>query len=76
MSLQLRSGSGEQRLGTVRISPEILSAFNKAIESSGHPQTNFGFQTQLAAVPEPGILASLAAGAGRLISPRRPRARV
>jgi hypothetical protein len=35
MSLHWRNGSDEQQLGTIRISPEILSAFNKAIGALG-----------------------------------------
>jgi hypothetical protein len=35
MSLHWRNGSDEQRTNTVRISPEILSAFNKAIGPFG-----------------------------------------
>lgn len=37
MSLHWRNGSDEQQLGTIRISPEILSAFNKAIGALGSP---------------------------------------
>jgi PEP-CTERM motif len=46
-----------------------------ASDSSGQPQATFGFQTQTAAVPEPGTLTLLAIGAGGLISARRRRAR-
>ena len=35
MSLHWRNSSDEHGLGTVRISPEILSAFNKAIGALG-----------------------------------------
>jgi hypothetical protein len=44
-------------------------------DANGTPQSTFGFQTQTAAVPEPGTLALLAVGAGGLISSRRGRAR-
>jgi len=35
MSLQLRNGSADQGTNTIRISPEILSAFNNAIGALG-----------------------------------------
>jgi hypothetical protein len=38
MSLHWRSGPEEQRTNTVRISPEILSAFNRAIGALGKSQ--------------------------------------
>jgi hypothetical protein len=44
--------------------------------SRGQPQTTFGFQTQTAAVPEPGTLTLLAFGAGGLIASRRRRAKI
>ncbi len=44
-------------------------------DSNGTPQSTFGFQTQTAAVPEPGTFALLAVGAGGLISSRRRRPR-
>ena len=43
-------------------------------DANGQPQATFGFQTQTAAVPEPGTLTLLAIGAGALISLRRRRA--
>src|ERR1043166_8373992 len=46
-----------------------------ASDANGQPQATFGFQTQTAAVPEPGTLTLLAIGAGGLISSRRRRAR-
>ena len=42
-------------------------------DSSGQQQTTFGFQTETAAVPEPGTLTLLAVGAGGLISSRKRR---
>jgi PEP-CTERM motif len=47
-----------------------------ASDSSGSPQATFGFQTQTAAVPEPGTLTLLAVGAGGLISSRRRRSKL
>ena len=46
-----------------------------ASDANGQQQATFGFQTQTAAVPEPGTLTLLAIGAGGLISSRRRRAR-
>lgn len=39
MSLQLRNGSDDQQTNTIRISPEILSAFNRAIGALGKPSS-------------------------------------
>lgn len=91
MSLQLRNGSTDQGPNTVRISPEILSAFGTlsgngfdatpgtwsftSSNANGTPQSTFGFQTQTAAVPEPGTLALLAVGAVGLASSPRRRAK-
>lgn len=47
-----------------------------ASDSNGQPQATFGFQTQTAAVPEPGTLTLLAVGAGGLISSRRRRSKM
>lgn len=47
-----------------------------ASDASGSPQATFGFQTQTAAVPEPGTLTLLAFGAAGLITSRRRRAKV
>lgn len=53
----------------------LFSILWAARNTNDQLQTIFGFQTQTAAVPEPGTLTLLAIGAGGLISARRRRAR-